>query len=86
MRRVDLTVLWLAALIAGIVPLLVTIEPALRHGGAGSRHDPWMAWQLTPEITLARLLVAYIYIAGQRHPDDLDDRQGALRCAISSSS
>jgi putative membrane protein len=80
MRRVDPNVLWPAALIGGLVPLLAAIDPALRYDHIVSSHDPWSQWPLTPGITLGALAIVWLYIAGQRpSPVSANDRSGALR-------
>jgi putative membrane protein len=65
-RRVASSVLWPAALIGALVPLLAAIDPALRYGHVISSHDPWSQWPLTPGITLSTLAIVWLYIAGQR--------------------
>ena len=65
-RRVDSSVLWPAALIGALVPLLAAIDPALRYAHVISSHDPWSQWPLTPGITLCTLTILWLYIAGQR--------------------
>jgi putative membrane protein len=80
MRRVDPNLLWPAALIGGLVPLLAAIDPALRYDHIVPSQDPWSQWPLTPGITLGTLAIVWLYIAGQRpSPVSPNDRLGALR-------
>lgn len=45
---------------------LLTAGDALAHGGLHPGESLWLAWRLTPDITLGTLLVAGLYIAGLR--------------------
>lgn len=43
---------------------LFASEPAFAHGTLEAGESPWLAWRLTPDITLSTLFVAYLYVAG----------------------
>lgn len=66
LRRINSSLLWPAALVAGLLPLLAAVPPALRYDHLLARGETWSAWPLTPGITLATLLVLWIYVRGQR--------------------
>jgi putative membrane protein len=85
MRRVEALaprpnpgVLWPATLVGGFVAVLAVIDPVLHYGQVLRGPDPWAVWPLTPDITLATLLAAWVYIAGQRPLSALDDDRFAL--------
>lgn len=82
--RTDLNVLFPAALIALLMPFLAAVDALLRYDHVVTRPDPWSVWPLTPGITLATLLAAYIYIAGQRHSANSanSDHQGLRHFAF----
>lgn len=63
--RFNPSVLWPAALVAGLTLALATIDPLLHLEHLTRRHDPWLVWPLTPGITLSILLAACLYVAGQ---------------------
>ena len=66
------------------MPFLAAVDALLRYDHVVTRPDPWSVWPLTPGITLAILLVAYIYIAGQRHSANSanSDHQGLRHFAF----
>ncbi|HUJ98998.1 MAG TPA: cytochrome c oxidase assembly protein [Stellaceae bacterium] len=79
MRRVDFSVLWPAALIAGLLPVLAAVPPVLRYDHLVAAGETWSIWPVTPGITLATLLVLWVYIRGQRGRGlSVAERHGAL--------
>ncbi len=66
MRRVDPAVVWTAALIASLLPLLAAVDPILRYVHVLAPNNPWAQWSLSPGITVPTLAVVALYIAGNR--------------------
>ena len=64
--------------VGGLVLCLAAIDPVARRFGIAPTPDAWSGWPLTPDITLAVLLTAWLYIAGQRRAGD-DDSGATLR-------
>ena len=65
-KWIDPSVLWPAAIITGLMPLLALVAPVLRYDHILARGETWSAWDLTPGVTLPTLLVLWLYFAGQR--------------------
>jgi putative membrane protein len=65
-RRIDASLLWPAALVLGLLPVLAAVPPVLRHDHLIARGETWSGWPLTPGITIATLLVLWLYVRGQR--------------------
>jgi putative membrane protein len=79
MRRVDSSVLWPAALIAGLLPALAAVPPMLRYDHLVAAGETWSIWPVTPGLTVATLLVLWVYIRGQRGRGlSAAERRGAL--------
>lgn len=66
MRRVNPAVVWPAALIASLFPLLAAVDPVLRYAHVLAPHNPWTQWSLSPDIALPTLAIVALYIAGNR--------------------
>lgn len=76
MRRVEPGVLWAAAAIGALLPLLAAIDPALHYSHILAGRDPLSRWPLTPGITLGALAAAWLYIAGQRVAPLMQNNRG----------
>ncbi len=78
--RRDIDLVWPAALIAGVLAALASIDPMLHADRLVTGPDPWAAWQLDPGLTAATLAVAWLYVAGQPwHGTVREDRRAGLR-------
>lgn len=78
-RWMEPALLWPAALIACLIPVLAAIPPALQADNVLPQSTIWTAWSLTPGITLCTILVILLYITGQRDAAaPSTDQAGAL--------
>jgi len=59
------SLLWPAALVATLLPLLAAVPPVLRYDHLAAPGKAWSSWPLTPALSLATLLVPGVYGAGE---------------------
>jgi putative membrane protein len=78
-KRADTSLLWPAALVLGLLPVLAAVPPLLRFDHLISPRETWSAWPLTPGLTIATLLVLWVYVRGARGRAAAPvERRGAL--------
>lgn len=65
-RSIAPSLIWSAAAVAALMPLLAAVPTLLRADHVLPPSRFWTDWPLTPGITLGLLAVGWLYMAGQR--------------------